>query len=71
VAGGAFAVVSFLYDFLDKLTYRRNRAELLALLHEEGFDRDTLLPLILDEESLQKVTRQLKLDPGPFPKWDG
>lgn len=61
-----FFVSDWMYTRVAKAVYRRGREELLLLLREEGFDRDTLVPLLKDADEFEKITKQLKLDPGPF-----
>lgn len=68
LAVALFVLVSLYYDWMDKWVYRRARPELLELLREEGLDRDILLTMLDGETGLDKATRQLKLDPGPFDK---
>src|SRR5262249_46940973 len=67
-----FAAIFFLSDWIygriARRRYRRNRAELFALMREEGYDRDTLVTVIKDMDEFEKVTSQLKLDRGPFPE---
>ncbi len=60
-------LVNYTYDRLKRRIYRRQRSDIMEMIHAEGFDRDTLLPLLEDAENLEGVVRQLKLDPGPFP----
>jgi hypothetical protein len=65
-----FVVLFFVGDMLtsryERGVYRRGRDELMLLLHNEGFDRDTLVPVIQDACEFERVVKQLKLDPGPF-----
>jgi hypothetical protein len=63
-------LVNQVYDRLRRRVYRRHRTELFAMIHAEGLDRDTLLPLLQGADDLSGVIRQLKLDPGPFPAAD-
>ena len=53
-------------DRYAKRAYRRGRAELLAVMRDEGFERDTLVPVIKDIPEFESVVGQLKLDRGPF-----
>jgi hypothetical protein len=50
----------------ERRVYRRGRHELLLLLRSEGYDRDTIVPVIQGIDEFVKVAKQLKLDPGPF-----
>jgi len=52
----------------ERRAYRRNRAELLALIAAEKLDRDILLVMLRGESDLDGVVYELKLDPGPFPQ---
>jgi hypothetical protein len=65
-----FVVLFFIADtwstWHEKRVYRRGRAELLLLLRNEGYDRDTVVPIIQGMPEFEKVVKQLKLDPGPF-----
>lgn len=61
-----FFVSDILYTMLEKRKYQQGRAELLELLRQEGFDRDTLVPLIKDIPEFERIVKRLKLDPGPF-----
>lgn len=51
----------------EKYAYRRNRRELLERIAADQLDRDVLLVMLRDEDDLDKVVHQLKLDAGPFP----
>jgi hypothetical protein len=55
------------YGWIAKRRYRRSRAELFAVMGDEGFERDTLVPLINDTPEFERICTQLKLDRGPFP----
>jgi len=65
-----FAALFFVGDWfqgwLARCAYRRGRRELLDLIRDEGFDRDTLVPLIKSVPEFERIAAQLKLDPGPF-----
>ena len=65
-----FAAIFFFGDWINgrmaKRSYRQGRDELLALLREEGFDRDAMVPIIKDMPEFEKIAGQLKLDRGPF-----
>ncbi len=63
---GLFFLSDTIYTWIERRTYRRGRTELLALLRDEGLDRDTLVPIIKDMPEFDKITKRLKLDPGPF-----
>jgi hypothetical protein len=65
--GLAVFAASQAYEWQERRVYRRGRAELHALMADETLDRDTLLPLLADSPELERVIKQLKLDPGPFP----
>jgi hypothetical protein len=65
----AFVLGNTIYEWQERRVYRRGRDELLALLEDEGLDRDTLLVQINDDGDLENVIKQLKLDPGPFRKF--
>ena len=65
--GLAVFVASQVYEWQERHVYRRGRAELLDMMADESLDRDALLPLLADAPELERVIKQLKLDPGPFP----
>ena len=50
-----------------KYVYRRCRQGLVELIAADHLDRDVLLVTLRDEEELENVVYQLKLDTGPFP----
>ena len=52
-------------------SYRRSRDELAQHIHDEGFDRDSLLAALESNDNLSRVTIWLKLDNGPFPPENG
>jgi len=52
-----------------KLVYGRNRQTLHELIAHEKLDRDVLLVMLRDEDELDRVVRELKLDTGPFPSF--
>lgn len=54
--------------FWERFVYRRHRNDLVDLLAAERIDRDILLVMLRDEDDLDYVVYQLKLDAGPFPK---
>ena len=57
-----FQACDFLARRLETSAYRRDRAELLALLADAGLDRDTLLALIESDAGVVRAGRQLALD---------
>lgn len=61
-----FFLSDILYARLAKRRYRRGREELLQIMRDEGFERDTLVPIIKDAPEFEKIAKQLKLDAGPF-----
>jgi hypothetical protein len=65
-----FVVLFFVGDawstWREKRVYRRGRPELMLLLRNEGFDRDTLVSAIQGVEDFERVAKQLKRDRGPF-----
>ena len=63
-----FFVSDWIYGRIARRTYRRNRAELFELMRDEGFDRDTLVPILKDMDEFERITSQLKRDRGPFPQ---
>ena len=38
----------------------------MLLIKNEGYDRDTLVPIVQNIPEFERVAKQLKLDPGPF-----
>ena len=50
-----------------KYVYRRCRQGLVDLIAAGNLDRDVLLVTLRDEEELESVVYQMKLDTGPFP----
>ncbi|GEM_PF-6339525 len=63
---GMFIVGDWICGRVANRHYRQGRDELLALMSDEGFDRDTLVPIIKDMPEFEKIAGQLKLDRGPF-----
>jgi hypothetical protein len=63
---GLFFLSDYFYTWLERRTYRRGRTELMALLRDEGLDRDRLVATIEDMPEFDKICKQLKRDPGPF-----
>jgi hypothetical protein len=51
----------------EKLAYRRHRRALVELIANEKLDRDVLLVMLRDEDELDSVVHELKLDNDPFP----
>jgi hypothetical protein len=50
-----------------RIIYRRHRQALHALIAQENLDRDVLIVMLRDEELLERVLYELKLDTEPFP----
>lgn len=61
-----FFFSDFIYRRVEYRAYRRGREALHAMMCDEGFDRDTLVPILHRAGEFAKVARQLKLDRGPF-----
>jgi hypothetical protein len=65
-----FVVLFFIADawsrWQERRVYRRGRHELMLLIRGEGYDRDTLVPIVQNIPEFERVAKQLKLDPGPF-----
>ena len=62
IAVTAFVAGGYLTDWEERRAYRRGRDELLALMANEGFERDSLVVLIQNLAELERVTKHLKLD---------
>ena len=60
-----FTLTGSYYDWIEKRAYRRGRDELLFLMHEAQYDRDSLLVHIKDDPAMDKIAKQMMLDAEP------
>ncbi|MBM3993409.1 MAG: hypothetical protein FJ303_04555 [Planctomycetes bacterium] len=58
-------------SWYSSFTYRWHRQDLIDIMLVANLDRDLLLVMLRDEEELDNVIHQLKLDAGPFPTQAG
>jgi hypothetical protein len=64
---GGLYIAYLLCGQWSKRAYCRNRKALHELIASEKLDRDVLLVMLRDDDELENVVHELKLDAGPFP----
>lgn len=56
------AVTNSITNWMQKMAYRNGRDEILAMMDRESLDRDSLVTLLSEDESVSRVTWFLELD---------